>query len=191
MVKKKMNINYEFYITPKEYEIAFMNGISRRLLDTRVRELGWSKKEAITKRPTYNTDLKFYIKIAKENGIKEGTFLTRIRRLKWSMEEAATIQTKTRKECASLIGGHNKKYPKEVYRKLRENGISLETFRHRIKKGWTIEDATTIRPMTKKEASKIGAKRYKEIYGHTFGYDFGMNNKFRGRSYASYRDNTF
>ena len=74
----------------------------------------WCNIKLIIKRTDKNSDLKFYIKIAKENGIKEGTFLTRIRRLKWSMEEAATIQTKTRKECASLIGGHNKKYPKEL-----------------------------------------------------------------------------
>lgn len=172
-----MRGNYEFYITPEDYEIAKRNGICRRLLDARIRELGWDKETAITKKPKYNKELKKYIQIAKLNGIKEATFLTRVRKLKWEVERACTEPVKSRKECAQLIGGHNRKYSKEVYITLDNNRVDRETFRIRMKKGWTLEAASTRRPMTKAEVSILGNKKYREKYGHSFGFDLGINRK--------------
>ena len=42
---------YDYYITPEEYETAERNGISRVLLDKRVRDLLWDKETAINKPP--------------------------------------------------------------------------------------------------------------------------------------------
>ena len=172
-----MNKIYEYYITPEEYEIAKENGICRRLLDSRVRELGWDKKTAISKKPKYNKELRKYIKMAEINGIKESTFLNRVRKLKWELERAATVPVKSRKQCVGEIAGHNRKYSKEVYEILDRNGINRETFRIRIKKGWSLEEACTRKPMTQVEISKLGNKRYREKYGHSFGFDLGMKIK--------------
>lgn len=168
---------YEFYITPSDYKEAEKNGICRRLLDARIREFGWDKDAAVTKRPKYNKELKKYIEIARLNGIKEPTFLTRVRKLKWELDRACTEPVKSRKECADLIGGSNRKYPKEVYEKLDKNGIDRETFRKRMLKGWTIEEAMTRKPMSKAEVSLLGNIAYREKYGHSFGFDLGMNRK--------------
>ena len=170
---------YDFYITPDDYEEAEKNGICRKLLDTRIRELGWDKDTAITKRPKYNKELKKYIEIAKSNGIKEATFLTRIRKLKWELDRASTEPVKSRKECTTSIAGHNRKYPREVYETLKKNEIDTETFRRRMLKGWTLEEATTRKPMSKKEAARLGNIAYREKYGHSFGFDLGMNRKVR------------
>lgn len=170
---------YDFYITPGEYEEAQKNGICRKLLDARIRNLGWDKDIAITKKPNYNKELKIYIEIAKENGIKETTFLKRIRRLNWDIDRASTEKVRSRKECADLIGGSNRKYPKEIYEELKKNGIARETFRVRMLKGWSLEEASTRKPMTKKESSALGNAAYKEKYGHSFGFDFGMSSKVR------------
>lgn len=43
-----MEVNY--YITPEEYDLAEKNGICKATLESRIKQLGWSKKKAITKR---------------------------------------------------------------------------------------------------------------------------------------------
>ena len=173
-----MNV-YDYYITPEEYKIAENNGICRRLLDARIREFGWDKSKAIIQKPKYNKELKKYIEIAKKNGINEPTFLSRLKKLKWSLERACTEPVKSRKDCIEMIGGHNRKYPKEVYEKLDKNGIGRETFRKRMLKGWTVEEATTRKPMSKVESSQLGNIAYREKYGYSFGFDIGMNKKVR------------
>lgn len=86
----------------EDYEIAGRNGIPRRNVDIRVRYLGWTIEQAITKplmskrdRPKY----KGFAEIAERNGIPYKTFVSRVKILKWSLEEAANTPTRHRSKC--------------------------------------------------------------------------------------------
>lgn len=138
---------YEFYITPEEYETAAKNGINKMNLERRVRLLGWSKERAL-KEPTQTcTNRDKWLSIALENGIKKVTFFGRVNKLGWSEERAATtpvIKTAIR----------NRKYSDELYKTLEKNGISKSLFYDRIRKGWTIDRASTEHVYTGVEKAK-------------------------------------
>src|SRR5699024_12075072 len=71
---------YDYYITPEEYETAERNGISRVLLDKRVRDLLWDKETAINKPPRkQDYSLSKYADVAEQNGIHRNTFFTRVK----------------------------------------------------------------------------------------------------------------
>lgn len=130
-----MNI-YDFYITPEEYIIAENNGITKGTLEKRIRLFGWNKQRALTKAPQKYTRRDKWINIALENGINRKTFLGRINKCGWTEEKAATtpvIKTAIR----------NRKYSDELYNVLEQNGISKALFYDRIRKGWTVERAST------------------------------------------------
>lgn len=83
----------------EDYEIAKKNGIPRKNVDQRVRDLGWTIEQAITKplmskrdRPKY----KGFAEIAEMNGIPYKTFVSRVKILNWSFEKAATVPTRHR-----------------------------------------------------------------------------------------------
>ncbi|PEO88144.1 hypothetical protein CN571_15710 [Bacillus pseudomycoides] len=85
--------------TWNDYEFAKKNGVPRRNVDIRVRYLGWTIEQAITKplmskrdRPGY----KGFAEIAEKNGIPYKTFVSRVKILNWSLEEAANTPTKHR-----------------------------------------------------------------------------------------------
>lgn len=160
---------YDFYITPDEYEIANENGISYKLLNMRIRDLGWDKVKAITTIPKKFNSIKEYIDIANSNGICEGTFLTRIRKLGWSKERASTEPIVNQGNLLRKLNENNRIYSKEIIDLANSNGISYDTFQARVKRqGMSLIDAATIPIRTKSEVGKMGNEAFKKIYGCQF-----------------------
>lgn len=142
-----MNI-YDFYITPEEYEIAAKHGISKCTLERRVRLLGWKKERALTEPPQKHINRDYWIKVAQKNGISKKTFLSRVNRSQWSCEKAATYPIKYTAE-------RNRKYSDKIYKSLEMNGISRALFYDRIRKGWTLERASTEHVYTQEDKTKL------------------------------------
>ena len=130
--------NY-YYITPEEYEIAEKNGINKRVVYQRV-FLGWSKKRAITVPLQIKKLTNEHFEIAQKNGISKNTVKHRVSHLGWEIEKAITTPIISRKN----------KYLDQA----RKNGINENTYYSRIEQGWTKEDASTIKTMSRKEAIK-------------------------------------
>jgi len=84
------------YITPEEYEVAAGSGISKKTLELRVREYGWSKERALPEPVQRRTDWSEWYAVAERNGISHGTFRARIYR-GWTPERAATEPPRPRK----------------------------------------------------------------------------------------------
>ena len=148
---------YDFYITDDEYAEAKKNGISYDTLNTRVRSLGWSKRRAIKtpvkKRASYK-DHRNYSKIAIENNIPLSTYYSRVER-GMSKEEASTKPTPCKIEWSARMRKRIKrKHPEWVYENLEKHNIGYPTFLYRIRKGWSLKDASTRKPMSKSEAAK-------------------------------------
>lgn len=155
---------YEFYITPEEYEEAEKNGICRSTLTTRVRDLGWDKKRAITEQVRKLKDIREWAKIAEQNGIPYNTFKSRVNKLEWSMEKAATHPHMSREEAIKINRRVQHKYPDEIIKLAGENGIEYETFRHRVaNRGWNLEKAATTPPMTTRERGLLYKQRLREM----------------------------
>lgn len=159
----------DYYITPEEFEIAEKNGISRKLLMSRIRDLGWDKKTAIIKKPRQLNKIKKWLDLAKSNGICEATFLTRIRKLNWDMKRAATEPVNDKTKVTEKLSEISRKYPKEIVDLANKNNIPYETFRARVTRTkMSLYEAATTPVMTKQEVAKIANKAYEEIYGHSF-----------------------
>ena len=89
---------YKYYITPEEYAIALNNGISRDLVNKRVRMHSWDKLKAITVAPkTIKKYSKEIIELAESNGISIDTFYKRMA-YGWSQQRAATELINSREE---------------------------------------------------------------------------------------------
>ena len=146
---------YDSYVTPEEYEVAKKNGISSKLVYSRVYQLGWDKKRAITEPPQPRNQHAKYLELAKKNGIHKQTYYSRVRLLGWNKEKAATeppIKTPPIRRP--------KKYPEYAYENLKKNNIKKTTFYQRVHVlGWSIEDACTIPPKEKKNKNHIWRKR--------------------------------
>lgn len=104
---------YNYYITPEEYIIASNNGISRDLVNKRVRSYGWNKLKAITIAPKpvkkYSKEI---IELAESNGISIDVFYSRVK-YGWSQERAATELINSREEIISKMA-HLKRSKSEV-----------------------------------------------------------------------------
>lgn len=136
------------YITPEEYEAAAARGISKKTLELRVREYGWSKERALTEPVQRRTDWSKWYPIAERNGISRGTFHMRIHK-GWSPERAATELVWGREQKAAhmrIVGRKRRKYPSHIYDLLRKNGINYFTFSTRVRNGWSPERAATVPP---------------------------------------------
>ena len=79
-----------------------------------------------------------------KNGIKKPTIYTRVFEYGWDIEKAINTPT-IKKEYKA------RKYPKKYTDLALSNGICLITFYSRIKKGWSYEDAATIKPIPRNE----------------------------------------
>lgn len=94
---------YDYYITPEEYKIAESNGISKDLVNKRIRLYAWDKHSAILLAPhntkKYDESIK---KILKTNGISESTFYKRIS-YGWTVERAATEAVNLRKDIINKM----------------------------------------------------------------------------------------
>lgn len=94
---------YDYYITPEEYKIAESNGISKELVNKRVRLYAWDKHSAILLAPNkikkYDESIKALLKV---NGISEATFYKRIS-YGWTVERAATESVNFRKDIINKM----------------------------------------------------------------------------------------
>lgn len=155
-----MKSPYDYYVTPEEYEIADERGISRELLDRRIRNLGWDKEAAMTKPSRYNaTGWKNVKEIALKNGISRATYAARIKR-KWRVIDAITKPPIDKYEALKLAEKANSKLQNKTLTDYQtkiaaSNGISYSTARDRIKcLKWSVEDAITTPVLTPSECAK-------------------------------------
>lgn len=146
---------YDFYVTPDEYEIAKANGISYRMVNHRIRSLGWGKQKALTA-PAIMRDRHLnedFVKIAKQNGISRETFAYRVAH-GWSEEDASTKTVANIKEHMSNLGKKTRKYSKDLIELAERNGINIHTFYSRITRGLTELEAATMPLMSKIEIAR-------------------------------------
>ncbi|WP_213517470.1 hypothetical protein [Paenibacillus montaniterrae] len=143
---------YDYYIAPEDYEQAEAIGIRPALLEVRIRRLAWSKEKALRTPPHQKRSLgKDWIALAEQNGICYSTFRYRVNRLGWSKERAATQPLQDRSAQAARAHEFSRKYPVEYLRLATKNGISERTFHRRVKSGWSLDEASTRKPMTSRE----------------------------------------
>ncbi|MGG4141859.1 hypothetical protein ABEW34_01915 [Paenibacillus algorifonticola] len=164
---------YDYYITPEEYEEAAKNSINRENLNQRIRSLGWTKKQAMTKEVRIYTNRSAIRQIADEHGIPYCLMKERIY-LGWSQIKAATQPVRTKSELvehARRLGKAARKYPIELAQVAEQNGIPYSTFIYRMRKGWSPERASTLPP----SRSNV-TMRLKEIHGDN--YFSELNNRF-------------
>lgn len=158
-------MTHSFYITPNEYKKAESLGIDAFNLERRVRLLGWTKEKAISTPLRKVTNRKHWAQIAESNGINYNTFMSRINIYGMSEEEAATKPLQNRKKQAAINTEIIRKFPKEYVQLAEQNGITYHTFRARVLKGWSLNDAATRPKLSNSECGKLGAKAYEEKHG--------------------------
>ena len=142
-----------FYITPEDFKIAEENGISKEVVITRVRKLGWDVDKAITKPVRAKRKFtKEEIKTMEENGVDRNTVACRLK-WGWTLEESLTRPKKR---------GRQYVYPEWVYKEADKNGISYSALGNRIRRGMSLEEACTKKTITRLEALEIARKKYKE-----------------------------
>ena len=143
-----MRGEYDFYITPEDYIIAEANGVSKQVLESRVRRLGWNKKKAMKEPVRIKGKYSKWYEIAEGNGISKRTFIARIKICGWSFERASTEKVNDISRIADIMTESRRKYSEEIYKTLERNGISRKMFYARIHRGWTIERAMTEKKRT-------------------------------------------
>lgn len=163
-------MTYSYYVTPKQYEEAEKNGIDPRLLNSRVRSLGWEIERAMQepKRKKSKPIPKEWVELAKKNGISRDTLRLRLSK---GMEEkeAATRPIMTREEVRELSYKKIRIFDPELLKVAIKNGIKERTFKHRVYNGMDQLKAATMPTMTKKEASQLAAiarKKERERLGY-------------------------
>ncbi|PAD36338.1 hypothetical protein [Terribacillus saccharophilus] len=154
-----------FHLTPELIQIGVENGISEGTIKSRVYKLGWAVHEAIDVLPIKtiinHPEFEHYAQIAKVNGIQKRNLIQRLW-YGWSFERAATepLNAKNRRirSDASWID------------KAVENGINVETYKSRVERGWSCEEAATILPLKpgqylneeQKEKAREAYKKYRQ-----------------------------
>lgn len=144
-------MDYNYYITPEEYERAELNGVSAPTLEFRIRSLAWPKEKAVSTPPVQRRKYKEMSKLAEQNGICYSTFKARVNRYGWDVERAATQPLQDRQAQGKRAKEQNRKYPKEYLDLAKANGISYSTFWSRIIHGWPFDKAATTPLMTRRE----------------------------------------
>ncbi|HFJ9381210.1 TPA: hypothetical protein ACGW65_005737 [Bacillus paranthracis] len=146
-----MKLPYDYYVNPEEYEIASRYGVSRKLLDHRIRNLGWDKDFAMTESPRKASEWSKVKKIALKNNIRRTTFKSR-RRRGWSLIDSITTPPLSREEALKRANECNRVLTDEQIQRAKENGLKINTVYERIKKlKWDIEEALTIPVLPKEE----------------------------------------
>lgn len=154
---------YDYYITPEEYEIASKNNISRVRVNERIRKYGWSKKRAITEKIKTRNDYSEWWPIIDKNEIDRQTFYYRVNN-GWDINKAATLPTMTNEEKSNLmreiVKRRARKYPKEIVELAKSNGISYDTFRHRVRQSkWDIMRAAITPLFTPREKGLLSKEK--------------------------------
>lgn len=147
-------MSYRYYITPEEYEVAAANGISRKVVNGRVRERGWKVAEAITTPLRSQTPIDpRLVAAAKANGISYKTLHQRLRYYGMSPEEASTRPLMTVSEV-SEIRLKNRRSLVDYRNVAVSNGISIHTYLKRLYLGWPPDRAATTPVDTRKSPNK-------------------------------------
>jgi hypothetical protein len=154
---------YDWYITPEEYETAAANGISRNLLETRIRKYGWPKELAMTKPPRKWSKIpREIVELARQNGIPRSTFYWRVH-IGWAPERAATEPVADRAERVRRAHDARRKIPADIIDLADQNGVKYTTLWKRINTlGLDPMTAATTPVMTKSESGRL-AKAKREI----------------------------
>ncbi|MEN3133820.1 hypothetical protein ABDI49_25530 [Bacillus cereus] len=158
-----MKSPYDYYITPDEYERAERNGVNRRVLNERIRNLGWDKDIAMTK-PVRSSKATGWCKvreIALKNGISRKTYYARMKK-GWQLIDAISkppinkYQALELAEKANYWSG-NKVLSDEQAEIASLNGVSYRVARERIRRlKWSVEEAITTPVLTRSECAKRG-----------------------------------
>lgn len=136
-----MKSPYDYYITPDEYERAERNGVSRKLLNVRVRRYAWDKDIAMTKPPQKTAEWSTVKEIALKNNICRSTFKSR-RKRGWSLVDSMTKPPMSQEEALKRANQRNRVLTDEQIQQARMNGLKRSTVYDRIKKlKWDIEEA--------------------------------------------------
>ncbi|HAF97519.1 hypothetical protein [Paenibacillus lactis] len=172
---------YDYYITPAEYELAAQNGVSRELVNHRIRGLGWDKDRAVITSPRKTTIHRKWLEIAAKNGISKRLYFKRVYR-GWSKQEAATKPVMSTKEIIKNLDNYRiKLFEPEDIQEAARNGISYETFRKRVRDcGWTVEEAKTRPLYTPTERASKGARAVRRKHGNIFAHVY--QKKLSGRN---------
>lgn len=138
-----------WYITPEDVEKAESIGVSKRILNQRVKDQGWLIEDAIKtpirKQVPRGTYAK-YSAIAKENGIPYKMLFNRMNKLGWDPMTAATKpieSTEEKRKRMKTQAKNNRRLSKEYIDLAESNGISYHTFRMRVRSGKSLEEAAT------------------------------------------------
>ncbi|AID50209.1 hypothetical protein P4U03_30080 [Bacillus mycoides] len=146
-----MKSSYEYYVTPEDYEVAAKHGVSRKLLEHRIRNLGWDKDFAMTESPRKASEWSKVKEIALKNNIGRTTFKGR-RKRGWSLIDSITKPPLSREETLKRANECNRVLTDEQIQKAKENGLRYSTVYDRIKKlKWNIEEALTTPALSTKE----------------------------------------
>lgn len=129
-----------YYIEPHHYEIAESNGISKKHVNNRFYEKGWTLERAITqplkKRSDHDWD-----KWKEVSKVSKVIYMQRVRK-GWDHKKAALTPTLSRSEVVALSNNPRKIFTEEQERLMKSNGINRSTAYMRVKKlGWPIEKA--------------------------------------------------
>lgn len=161
-------MSYEFYITPEDYEIAMVNGISADTLEARIRRYGWDKQRAIADPPRQKLNKNLPVEAierAAQNGINRRTLSSRVHLLGWDIEKACTEPLFDYSEHQANVNRSRAKYPKEMYELAKVNGISERTFRRRVKNGMEMLEAATKPLATRQEIALMGKEASLQKHG--------------------------
>ena len=133
-----------YYITPKDYETAESNGLTKKDVYRRVYEENWSIKRAISTPKMKMKPMTKYTEEEKET-IKKNGLTTRIVSQRvcrgWDREKA--INTPPIQPQQKAHGRGRYKYTDEIIEIVKSNGIKIDTFYRRVRSGWSIEKAST------------------------------------------------
>ncbi|WP_337033234.1 nucleoside permease [Paenibacillus illinoisensis] len=150
-------MEWDYELTEKDYQRALVNGIDRDRVRERVYNLGWDKERAVTEPINKKVDRSHWLQIAAEHGVTRSAFNTRLQR-GWSEEKAATTPKLSIAVAHERRHELQRKYPVELLHKAVENGISEQTFRRRVREGWSPEIAATKPNFSRKSKKELIAK---------------------------------
>lgn len=163
---------YDFYITPEEYSAAAVAGISKALLEDRIRGMGWSKQKAMTTPPRktvrHSDELKA---LAKQNGVTDRQFRHRVTRLGWDPQRAASTpitSIERRREIIKHAKTFQQKYSSELLKLAEANGIKLDTFYMRVFRGWDPQRAATESKWSDQKKGQMRAEKLSKTFCSEF-----------------------
>ena len=154
-------MEYSYYITPNQYEIALGNGISNKILAQRVRSSGWNIEKASVMPLQNQGNRKItaeMMETLKRNNISLDIYRRRIKRYAWSIEKALNTPVLSRKEVNIMANKSTRKISLETYERAEENGISNALLRQRMSTlRWSLEKSMNTPVMTKRECADCGS----------------------------------